>query len=618
MTSIEVTPTANEGTIGTAAQRTLDIAEIRLQVSSHLNPAAAASCALVSRSWHHTFTPRIWDAIDLCGRNVHQVSRGNQPIFEQHVHLIRHLRLNILSINPLENIFALHCRHLSSLTLSIAGDKVIGSFVTTRWVQFGQLLSYNPGLQSVDLSSLPMGPAHIELWQGLANCPALTSLACRNIDMTSSTQEACQLFAQICPRLESLTWLQGNSSSIVTLDPTLLGLTFSRLKSLRLEGTGPIEYEILWRSCTPILENLHWAAKGRGFHAPAVSQNTMIGGLLLHLSSHDATSSSDKLGSLQSLDIQYLHAMSDQHIATLLLTIKGPLKRLTCRGTQFGVKSFQQLCGWRVASYPISHYSLLSTALTMDVITDTVVYGHQILTLQELDLTACQAVTSAMVQHVLMSCSGLVYIYAHLLSSSDVYEAQKQLKQGEPTWACRGLRRFGVRIVEAAGQASYVSSLTPKLSTHWDNLTASHFDFLAEKVIAPHCQAVFQELAQLTELEVLRVGSDTPRNDRGLRMNTDMGLKYLRGLGSLSSSSSGSDATERALVMRRLKVLDMSNMGQVMDTHDVEWIVKQFGGQLTEVRGELHRDSRENNRLKQMFPKGVLCSGGSQSFQYFM
>ncbi|KAI9234916.1 MAG: hypothetical protein BYD32DRAFT_74038 [Podila humilis] len=616
MASIEDTPPANEGTIGTAARRALDIAEIRLQISSYLNPVAVASCALVSRSWHHTFTPRLWDSINLCGRSVHQVSSGNHPIFEQHVHLIRHLRINIFSINALTLPFALHCRHLTSLTLSIAGDKVTSpSVIQERWVQFGLLLSYNPGLQSFDLSSLPMGPAHIELWQGLANCPALTSLSCRNIDMTSSTQEACQLFAQICARLESLAWLQGNSSSIVTLDPTLLGLTFPRLKSLRLEGTGPIECEILWRSCTPILESLQWASKGRGFHAPAASQNTMIGGLLLHLSSHDTACSSDKLGSLQSLDIQYLHAISDQHIATLLLMIKGPLKRLTCRGTQFGVGSFRQLCGWHVAAYPIAQYVFPSTAVTMDATADTFVHGHQLLTLQELDLTACQAVTSAMVQHVLMSCSGLVRIYAHHLSASDVYEAQKQLKQGGPTWACRSLRRFGVRIVEAAWQASYVSSLVSTLSTQSNNLTAIQ---MAEEAIARHCQAVFQELAQLTELEVLRVGSDTPRSDRGLRMNTGMGLKYLRGLGSLSSSSSGRNATGGASVMRRLKVLDVSNMGQVMNEDDVEWIVHQFGGQLTEVRGELHKDTRQNKTLKQMFQKGILCSAGNHSFQYLM
>ncbi|KAF9388635.1 hypothetical protein CPB97_000745 [Podila verticillata] len=618
MTSIENTPTANEGTIGTAAQRTLNIAEIRLQVSSYLNPVAVASCALVSRSWHHTFTPRLWESISLCGRSVHQVSSDNHPIFEQHVHLIRHLRMNIFSINSLALPFALHCRHLTSLTLSIAGDEVTSpSVIQERWVQFGLLLSHNPGLQSFDVSSLPMGPAHIELWQGLANCPALTSLSCRNIDMTSSTQEACQLFAQICARLDSLAWLQGNSSSIVTLDPTLLGLTFPRLRSLRLEGTGPIECEILWRSCTPILESLQWASKGRGFHAPAASQNTMIGGLLLHLSSHDTASSSDKLGSLQSLDIQYLHAMSDQHIATLLLMIKRPLKRLTCRGTQFGGRAFRQLFGWHVAAYPIAQYALPSTSVTMDATADTFVHGHQLLTLQELDLTACQAVTSAMVQHVLMSCSGLVHICAHQLSALDVYEAQKQLKQGGPTWACRGLRRFGVRIVEAVGQASYVSSFVSTLSTHTNNLTAGQIAFLTEEAVARHCQAVFQELAQLTELEVLRVGSDTPRSDRGLRMNTGMGLKYLCGLGSLSSSS-GRDATGGASVMRRLKVLDVSNMGQVMNEDDVEWIVRQFGGQLTEVRGELHKDTRQNRMLKQMFPKGILCSSGNHSFQYLM
>ncbi|KAF9304708.1 hypothetical protein BGZ74_000840 [Mortierella antarctica] len=221
----------------------------------------------------------------------------------------------------------------------------------------------------------------------------------------------------------------------------------------------------------------------------------------------------------------------------------------------------------------------------MTAIADSFVHSYQLLTLQELDLTNCQ-ITSAMVQHVLMSCSGLTHLYAPWLSASDVYEAQRQLKQGGSTWVCRGLQRFGVRIMEAQG--SYVPSM-----------------------------AVFRKLAQLTELVVLRVGSETNWDDRGLRMNTSMGLKYLRVLGSLSSSSQMSGVAG-AWVMQRLKVLGVSNMGQVMSEDDVEWIVQQFGGKLTEVRGDLHKNTQKDKTLKKMFPNGILCCSARHSFQYML
>ncbi|KAG0038884.1 Trimethylguanosine synthase [Podila clonocystis] len=624
MASIEDIPDANSEDLAmdTAARRALDIAEIRLHISSHLSQAAAANCALVSQRWCQTFTPRLWNSINLCGRCVHHVNGNNRPVFESHAHLIRHLRLNILSINTLELPFALHCRHLSSLTLSIAGGKVTSPFVIQqRWVEFRQLLSHNPFLQSVDLSSLPLGSSRIELWQGLANCPTLTSLSCPNIDMTSSTQESCHLFAQICARLESLAWLQGNSVSIVSADPKLLGLAFPRLKSLRLEGKGPFEAEILLQGCTPILKSLQWSANGRGFYALETSPTAMIDALLRHLANQENSTGSgstlDPLASLESLDIQYLHTMADSHIAALLSAIRGPLKKLVCRNTKFGSKSFRQLCGWHVDSYPITYYTLLPGATTKDAIADTFVHCHHLQTLQELDLTTCQTVTSAMVQHVLMSCSGLTHLYAPQLSASDVYEAQRQLKQGGPTWVCRGLQRFGVRIMEAPEKASYVSSMTATSSTLLNNLTGVQVAFLGEEAIERQCQALFQELSHLTELVVLRVGSDAPWNDRGLRMNTGMGLKYLCGLGSLSSSAPES-AAAGAPVMRRLKVLDVSNMGQLMDEDDVEWIVQQFGGQLTEVRGELHKNMRVDKSLKQMFPKEVFCNAGRHSFQYLM
>lgn len=251
----------------------------------------------------------------------------------------------------------------------------------------------------------------------------------------------------------------------------------------------------------------------------------------------------------------------------------------------------------------------------MTAIADSFVHSYQLLTLQELDLTNCQ-ITSAMVQHVLMSCSGLTHLYAPWLSASDVYEAQRQLKQGGSTWVCRGLQRFGVRIMEAQG--SYVPSMaTSTTSTHLSSLRGGQVAFLAEEAIERYFQAVFRELAQLTELVVLRVGSETNWDDRGLRMNTSMGLKYLRGLGSLSSSSQVSGVAG-AWVMRRLKVLDVSNMGQVMSEDDVEWIVRQFGGKLTEVRGDLHKNTQKDKTLKKMFPNGILCRSARHSFQYML
>ncbi|KAG0028046.1 Trimethylguanosine synthase [Podila clonocystis] len=524
--------------------------------------------------------------------------------------------------NTLELPFALHCRRLSSVTLSIAGGKITSPIVIQqRWVEFGQLLSHNPFLRSVDLSSLPLGPSRIELWQGLANCPTLTSLSCPNIDMSSITQESCRLFAQICARLESLAWLQGNSVSIVSVNPKLLGLAFPRLKSLRLGGNGPLEVEILLQGCTPTLKSLQWSANGRGFYARKASPTAMIDALWRHLASQENSTGSgpnlDPLGSLESLDIQYLHTVADSHIAILLSVIKGPLKKLSCRNTKFGSKSFRLLCRWHVDSYPIAHFTLLPGTNTKDAIADTSVHYHHLQTLQELDLTTCQEVTSAMVQHVLMSCSGLTHLYTPQLSCSDVYEAQRQLKQGGPTWVCRSLQWFGVRIVEAPEKASYVSSLAATSSTHLNNMTNVQAAFIGEEAIERQCQAVFQELSLLTELVVLRVGSDAPWNDRGLRMNTGMGLKYLCGLGSLSSSAPESGAAG-APVMRRLKVLDVSNMGQLMEEDDVEWIVHQFGGQLTEVRGELHENMRVDKSLKEMFPKEVFCNSGRHSFQYLM
>ncbi|KAF9333478.1 hypothetical protein BG006_003597 [Podila minutissima] len=154
----------------------------------------------------------------------------------------------------------------------------------------------------------------------------------------------------------------------------------------------------------------------------------------------------------------------------------------------------------------------------MVAIADTFVHSYQLLTLQELDLTTCQ-IASAMVQHVLMRCFGLTHLYTPWLSASDVYEVQRQLKQGGSTWVCRGLQRFGVRIMEAQG--SYVPSIAKSTtSTHLNSLKGAQVAFLAEEAIERHCQAVFRELAQLTELVVLRVGSETNWDDRGLQMNT--------------------------------------------------------------------------------------------------
>ncbi|KAF9969511.1 hypothetical protein BGZ73_008108 [Actinomortierella ambigua] len=89
-----------------ANPRPVDMADILLQIASHLSPADYKVCAVVCKAWHQNFQPLVWR-----------------------------------SLNALNFILLNRCRSLKSITVSTEG--------LTHWKKLDKLIRLNPGVSNV-------------------------------------------------------------------------------------------------------------------------------------------------------------------------------------------------------------------------------------------------------------------------------------------------------------------------------------------------------------------------------------------------------------------------------------------------------------------------------------
>ncbi|KFH70771.1 hypothetical protein MVEG_03619 [Podila verticillata NRRL 6337] len=520
----------------------LALPELVFHIGKHILPSDLPSCVRVSKDWHAALFGFLFRAIDLSPDRISpQCSSGEIQ------HHIRYLRF--LAEFPLEYLNLRGCNQLTTLRLDISQEYsfvhnngrthippsvlhglTLHSSTTnsrssahTRQVVstlFPALIqSHTATLTWITLTCGAI-PESSMLWDAIESCSRLVGLELFSLGIPA---EQAATFWKVCSGVKSLGVYH---CSLPENDAQLGKVSFPRLEELSWQQVldFPDGHLLRLLETMPVLRSFSWQS------SDSSNISEMVPNGLCRLA---------ELGQL--LCIRSLSFADPTFTDTVLSTLLRSTEQLTCLSvpsTGFG---------------PLAFGTLREQGLLPHM--------------KQLCLTACEAVSSGMIQEILDSCPELEVLEAETLYSSDIL--------GRLDWTCERLRRLAIGIV--------IDSVSP--AQLWRHVVWQSPHRLNLKARVEDQQMVLQRIASLSRLEslVLKLQGEVD----GLRTALDLGVD--KGLTKLAT-------------LTRLREFEVPSFSQHMDVPEIEWMIEHWP-RLEIVAGELNVSRIVNLELKEMLER---------------
>ncbi|KAF9915539.1 hypothetical protein BX616_005936 [Lobosporangium transversale] len=537
----------------------LDLDEIRTCIGSFLSPGDISRCIRVSKAWHASFSRLLWYHIILHGVRNHKLPSLDQ--LQAHASLIRTIEFKGHILN---DYFLLNgCSRLVSLTFehtrfcapppSLLDDFIRNHAATLQHIQFR--------------ISAPILSGRV-IYSGIETCQRLKTL--KLIDVTMSN-DGLQAFLQACARVngsgreredvredEYEDESQGQSenaqaSGIISLsliDWTLPGLDgtdtqwISRLEPLRslrhiqMEGVRGMKFDDqleLLKLCPNIRSILWRGIRFKAYFGVEQFRDGIIAGRWPHLNALDVIG----------------NEFDDEGLAGIVGGLRTSLDKLLVKATGFGPQTLEALMMATMATTAMDHQQPQPQLQ---------IQRHQhYLHIRELEIYACPAVTSDMIQRILVNMPSLEYFSGDRLCVADMLgKPSSNFPDNGQIWGCDKRLR--------------VLKLCIDMDIHADPTTP---EYRAQQ------ERVYQQLGALHQLETLEVtrflvNMPPSFKTRKLDHRLSAGLSHLASL-------------------RRLKKF-LFIAGQELGVAEIEWMTKSWR-RLEAISRYLHPNDLTNTSL---------------------
>ncbi|KAF8934711.1 hypothetical protein BGZ47_010257 [Haplosporangium gracile] len=249
--------------------------EIRPFIGKFLDTKAIQACLLVSRSFHRSFEPILWQKVVI--RPLKFVTVSEKKLVPVDVSALRARTLDVHNYvirNSVDSEFyQLSFPHLRRLQLTDEGLEVssrtaknkdndpLSHMYQRQVIAQTQLVRLNPTTRALIIASLPATP-DAEFWETIYSTWVNPQIL-HATGPVAWTEEAAIAFWKACTRFSELSLL----SLTVESAPILSTLTFPRVRHLNLQATSrvqtrwlkPQDHLVLMKAC-PQLKHLTWDA----------------------------------------------------------------------------------------------------------------------------------------------------------------------------------------------------------------------------------------------------------------------------------------------------------------------------------------------------------------------
>ncbi|KAF8924733.1 hypothetical protein BGZ58_001507 [Dissophora ornata] len=338
----------------------LDLPEIRLNVANYLSRHDAVQCIQVSRIWHQTFLPFVWEEVEIRGGNVGSNPQGpTVEVLQRYCDMV----LNLDIQEKVDARYTLNYSKLRSLSLNTSNgfqDSLAQSYDPTT------MIANNPSLLDIAVCRIDIGAS---FWNAISQLQHVHSMSLYFERMADTT--TVNAFWEACTHLRSLEML----STFMTGKGDLSRFKFPRMRELKVDIMGlDIEDQLEFMTRCPMLEGLSWESP--------ILETWPFRKRLAKLAGSGAWPN------LQSLDLRGRMADGD---AALILHGMQKATKIVLSSSAFGPQAFEALR---------RHFS----------------------TLRVLNLSLCHNVTSLMILQVLTSCPGLEELQGVGVLAKDIAE----------------------------------------------------------------------------------------------------------------------------------------------------------------------------------------------------
>ncbi|KAG0066948.1 hypothetical protein BGZ89_006722 [Linnemannia elongata] len=469
----------------------LDLPEIRTRIGHFLSSKGLACCARVSREWHASFHPLLWADVHI----PDSCTSPTVPTLQKYAPLIK--SLGAVACRSNSTYFTLKgCINLSQLYIRTRSR----FWSMSAMAEVPEMIQeHSSSLQELELDAYEFEPSTL-MWEAIGRCSRLQTLKLHNIKVSP---ENLQPFLLACTRVSVLHLLNPtlpDETLPYTSGPELKGVQDLRLHEIH---NAEPERQLLFMKLCSNITSLYWRRSGFTITFPI---RQVTSGL-----------AAGAWPNLHSLEL-FGDIMEDEDLAGL-------------------IRFMPRLVSWRTTKTGFGPVALAAME-------------RHFLTIREIDLRACESLTSPMIQYLLCSIPTLEYFSADRLCADDILQ--------DPVWPCSP-RLKTLKLFIDMGVSKDITS----------------DEFKAQQM------AVFDRLSMLRVLTVLQVS----RNVAGPLKNP--ALRALR-----LQLSAGMTRLDKLHQLEELWFYP----GQVMEEEDVEWILKSFP-RLRAMSFYMHGNYDKNEQL---------------------
>ncbi|KAG0267729.1 hypothetical protein BG011_000041 [Mortierella polycephala] len=369
----------------------LNLPEILLIIAQFLTRKELSQCVRVSRTWHESFLPKLWETLDFTS-----VQKAEILHYE--------LALKILANEPSRRSFVKNfvCSIVNIPDFPIKFLNLVSLEVEWRlWRNTKNFIDFvSKHIQSIERLSLSNIRLKVpyNFWDVMLSAHRLSELRLRRFHIHH--RHCLQSFWILCSNLEALHISKSNipiiSSPLDEEDSPREAQSFSRLRTMELEDIEgqSLAMQLEWIGICKELESLRWVHRTQQSRFAIVINNFADMAL------------DGKWPKLHSLQIPFTD-IQDRDLANILQSMSS-VRVLDATRSRLGPLSFQEI---RL------HFN----------------------TIQRLELSKCPSLTSTMLREILQSCPQLrTLVGKTVLCTWDVVESEKC------PWVCTRLRELRI------------------------------------------------------------------------------------------------------------------------------------------------------------------------------
>ncbi|KAI1315838.1 hypothetical protein EDD11_000273 [Mortierella claussenii] len=518
--------------------------EILRLLGSFLAQAQLPGSLLVCKTWYHSLNPFLWHTLTLQNQPCNFTPPQPTPtLLLKHRHHVRHL-IETGSNSLLKFLaFSTHqpVMQLTSISVTMLSPEIL--MITQQSAETLQVFRCHSNHMQKDIETHGLWCRQLFIILGM--CPQLSSLSLGPMILLDDPKK---VFQKVCTTLrileldrvkladQSLYATADNDDVTIALERISLGgVMFECLEKLTLVWNDfpPNFQPLLVRQC-PALKEIIWRRRATELTSCWLSGEMSV-----------------PVG-LRVLDIANSYVM-DADIARVLAMIP-TLEVFRASGMPFGTLSAIQLMKQDQENVQRQRH------------------GHHGGTrIRELDVTKCVQLSSAMIQRMLMTLSGLRVFRATMLEASDIARAFLQETRGDLAENAQELDAVG-SSPSAFATTTCIQAQTQVRTGAWTCLELEELDLSIQGLYRSENPdpvetrlLVFDQLSQLRQLRILALQEpliiSTPQEpkERLLELTLDTGLG-------------------RLWTLKRLQDFVVRNMAATIGTQEVEWMAREWTG----------------------------------------